>query len=106
MLFNLEHIFNGGLIFEKHKGKDSGKSSVWMGFKSKVYDLTKLGQVLENSLLSDNMGYSLDKHFMGIILILGGFDLGSLKELFLIDFANGEANGISEERLAAAELCH
>lgn len=45
------------------------------------------------------------KHFTGIVLILGDFDLGSLKELFLIDFANHEAHGISEERLAAAELC-
>jgi len=77
-----------------------------MGFKSKVYDLTKLGQVLEKSLLSDIMCYSLDKHFTGIILILGGFDLGFLKELFLFDFANREAHGISEERLVAAEPCH
>lgn len=76
-----------------------------MGFKSKVYDLTKLGQVLEKSLLNDIMGYSFNKHFMGIILILGGFNLGSLKELFLFDFANCEAHGISEDRLAAAEPC-
>ena len=34
-----------------------------------------------------------------------GFDLGSRKELFLFDFANREAHGISEERLAAAEPC-